>query len=92
MTFFTFELFGRRRARACLRRFWCVLAGARVISESQSGLVVKRFGPPLSSGRIIALNGEAGYQARMLSPGLALRVVALEVQGREGAGDRRPAR
>jgi len=46
-----------------------VLSSVRVIGESQSGLVVKRFGPPLSSGRIIALNGEAGYQARMLSPG-----------------------
>jgi uncharacterized membrane protein YqiK len=46
-----------------------VLSGTRVIGESQSGLVVKRFGPPLPSGRIIALDGEAGYQARMLSPG-----------------------
>jgi uncharacterized membrane protein YqiK len=45
------------------------LSSVRVIGESQSGLVVKRFGPPLSSSRIIALNGEAGYQARMLSPG-----------------------
>jgi uncharacterized membrane protein YqiK len=46
-----------------------VLSGVRVIGESQSGLVVKRFGPPLPSGRIIAIEGEAGYQARMLSPG-----------------------
>jgi uncharacterized membrane protein YqiK len=41
----------------------------RVIAEDQSGLVIKRFGRPLESGRIIALDGEAGYQARMLSPG-----------------------
>jgi uncharacterized membrane protein YqiK len=46
-----------------------VLSGAWVIAENQSGLVVKRFGRPLASGRIIALNGEAGYQARLLSPG-----------------------
>src|SRR5215217_5801733 len=47
-----------------------VAAGStRVIRENESGLVIKRFGPPLASGRIIALNGEAGYQARLLSPG-----------------------
>jgi len=46
-----------------------VLSGTWVIRENQSGLVIKRFGPPLSSGRIIALDGEAGYQARMLPPG-----------------------
>ena len=46
-----------------------VALGLWVIAENQSGLVVKRFGPPLPSGRIIAMNSEAGYQARMLSPG-----------------------
>jgi uncharacterized membrane protein YqiK len=46
-----------------------VLLGAWVIAENQSGLVIKRFGPPLASGTIIALDGEAGYQARMLPPG-----------------------
>ena len=46
-----------------------VLLGTWVIAENQSGLVIKRFGPPLPSGRFIALNGEAGYQARMLPPG-----------------------
>jgi uncharacterized membrane protein YqiK len=46
-----------------------VLLGTWMIAENQSGLVIKRFGPPLPSGRIIALNGEAGYQARMLPPG-----------------------
>jgi uncharacterized membrane protein YqiK len=43
--------------------------GLRVIREDQSGLVVKKFGDALPPGRIIALAGEAGYQARMLSPG-----------------------
>ena len=46
-----------------------VFFGGRVISESQSGLVIKRFGRPLPSGQIIARAGEAGYQARLLSPG-----------------------
>src|SRR5262245_1254874 len=46
-----------------------VLTSIRVIKEDESGLVIKRFGQPLPSGRIIALKGEAGYQARLLSPG-----------------------
>ena len=46
-----------------------VLSGAWVIGEQESGLVIKKFGRPLPPGRLIALNGEAGYQARMLSPG-----------------------
>ncbi|HXD18177.1 MAG TPA: SPFH domain-containing protein [Vicinamibacterales bacterium] len=43
--------------------------GTRSISEDESGLVIKRFGPALASGRIIARDGEAGYQARLLAPG-----------------------
>src|SRR5262249_57308475 len=54
---------------ALLTTLVVVFVGTRVIREDQSGLVVKRFGPPLPSGRIIALDGEAGYQARLLSPG-----------------------
>src|SRR5580765_8195958 len=46
-----------------------VFSGTWMIAAYESGLIVKRFGPPLASGRIIALNGEAGYQARLLSPG-----------------------
>jgi uncharacterized membrane protein YqiK len=52
---------------------WLALAvivlGTRVIRENESGLVIKRFGSRLPSGRIIALDGEAGYQARLLPPG-----------------------
>src|SRR3954462_4567347 len=51
-----------------------VLSSVRVIKEDESGLVIKRFGKPLPSGRIIALEGEAGYQARLLSPGWHLGV------------------
>src|SRR5262249_11293363 len=46
-----------------------VASGTWTIAAYQSGLVVKRFGPLLASGRIVALNGEAGYQARLLPPG-----------------------
>jgi uncharacterized membrane protein YqiK len=42
----------------------------RFIREDESGLLIKRFGPRLPSGRIVALNGEAGYQSRMLNPGI----------------------
>lgn len=44
-------------------------AGSWVIAENESGLVIKRFGKPLPPGRLIALDGEAGFQARMLGPG-----------------------
>src|SRR5215813_10966299 len=43
--------------------------GLRVIGPSQSGLLIKRYGPELPAGHVIALDGEAGYQARMLGPG-----------------------
>ena len=46
-----------------------IASSVRIVGASESGLVVKRFGAPLASGRIVALRGEAGYQARMLSPG-----------------------
>src|SRR5215211_170197 len=45
------------------------LSGTWVIAEDESGLMIKRYGAPLASGRIIALDGEAGYQARLLPPG-----------------------
>jgi uncharacterized membrane protein YqiK len=45
--------------------------GAVLIQERQVGVVVKRFGArSLPPGRLIALGGEAGYQADTLSPGL----------------------
>src|SRR5687767_2569028 len=41
------------------------------ISERQVGVVVKKFAfKNLPPGRLIALNGEAGYQADTLAPGL----------------------
>src|SRR5216110_3469946 len=48
-----------------------LLFGAVLISERQVGIVVKRWGGRgLEPGRLIALNGEAGYQADALAPGL----------------------
>src|SRR5262245_52570797 len=46
-----------------------IWAGLRVIAQDESGLVIKKFGPALAPGRLIGLDGEAGYQARMLPPG-----------------------
>ena len=65
------------------RRSLLVFAGTRVIREDESGLVIKRFGAPLPSGRIIALDGEAGYQAQLLPPGWHFGC---------GAGDTRSSR
>jgi uncharacterized membrane protein YqiK len=50
--------------------FWFTLmVGVVVIHEHESGLVIRRYGRDLPAGRIIAVDNEAGYQARMLPPG-----------------------
>jgi uncharacterized membrane protein YqiK len=47
------------------------LLGAVLIRERQVGIVVKKFGArSLPPGRLLALAGEAGYQADTLAPGL----------------------
>jgi uncharacterized membrane protein YqiK len=46
-----------------LRSFW-------TIGPTQVGLVRKRFGASLRDGSPIASHGEAGYQAKLLMPGL----------------------
>lgn len=47
------------------------LLGIVRISEREVGIVVKKFArKSLSAGRLIALDGEAGYQADTLAPGL----------------------
>ncbi|MDP1921895.1 MAG: SPFH domain-containing protein [Myxococcales bacterium] len=45
------------------------LSGLHVIRAHESGLVVRRFGRSMPPGRLIALEGEAGYQADLLPPG-----------------------
>ena len=48
-----------------------LVLGAVLIQERQVGIVVKRFGTrALPPGSLIALGGEAGYQADTLAPGL----------------------
>jgi len=47
------------------------LTGAVVINEHEVGVVIKKFAATkLPAGQLIALNGEAGYQADTLAPGL----------------------
>jgi uncharacterized membrane protein YqiK len=51
------------------------LLGLVVINARQVGIVVKKFtigGRRLPAGRLVALNGEAGYQADTLAPGIHL--------------------
>ncbi|MBI3242632.1 MAG: flotillin family protein [Chloroflexi bacterium] len=44
--------------------------GLVIIGERQVGIVIKKFSTKsLSAGRLVALNGEAGYQADTLAPG-----------------------
>lgn len=55
--------------------FLKILLGIVFISEHQTGIVIKKFvlfgnNKTLPEGRIVAINGEAGYQAEMLPPGL----------------------
>ncbi len=53
----------------CSVAVFLLWSGTWVIREYESGLVVKKFGSPLPPGRLIALDGEAGYQADLLPPG-----------------------
>lgn len=43
--------------------------GLVIIGENESGLIIKRFGRNLPPGRLIAVDGEAGFQAQLLPPG-----------------------
>jgi hypothetical protein len=47
-----------------------ILKSLLLIGPAQVGLVNKRFGKRLPGGNVIAMNGEAGYQAELLMPGL----------------------
>src|SRR5215207_6484486 len=47
-----------------------ILLGLVVIGERQVGVVIKKFsGKNLAAGKLVALSGEAGYQADTLAPG-----------------------
>lgn len=43
--------------------------GLTIIREDEAGLVIKKIGRSLPPGRLIATQGEAGYQAALLTPG-----------------------
>ena len=68
------------------------LGGVRIIREDESGLVIKQFGPPLPPGRHHRARRRGGLSGAAAAAGLALRPVALAVQGREGAAGRGAAR
>jgi uncharacterized membrane protein YqiK len=56
-----------------LYAFLVAIGAIIFISERQVGVIVKKFSTRnLPPGRLIALNGEAGYQADTLAPGLHL--------------------
>src|SRR5438105_13085410 len=51
--------------------FGPLVLGAVLIQARQVGIVIKKFSTrSLPAGRLIALDGEAGYQADTLPPGL----------------------
>ena len=69
-----------------------VWLGVVVIGERQVGVVVKKFSNrALPVGRLIALDGEAGYQAETLRPACTSATGRGSTR-RQGAGDGDPAR
>ena len=50
------------------------LGSFRSIGPTEIGLVTKRIGRKLSDDQILAMNGEAGYQAELLMPGLRFKL------------------
>jgi uncharacterized membrane protein YqiK len=60
---------------AAVLLFLKAMLGIVVIAENEVGVVIRKFvldGRKLPNGRIVALNGEPGYQARTLGPGYHL--------------------
>jgi uncharacterized membrane protein YqiK len=66
---FIWSLWLAAGAAVVVAAFSIVLSGLRIIGEREAGLVIKRFGRPLPTGRVVALDGEAGLQANLLTPG-----------------------
>ena len=61
-------------AGAALLVLLVFLRGFRLIGPSEVGLVTKRVGRKLRGDQLIAMNGEAGYQAALLMPGLRFKL------------------
>lgn len=51
-----------------------VLRSLKMIGPTEVGLVTKRFGKKLDETNVIAMNGEAGFQAELLMPGLRFKL------------------
>lgn len=51
-----------------------IITSFRSIGPSEIGLVTKRIGRKLAADQIVAMNGEAGYQADLLMPGLRFKL------------------
>src|SRR6186713_1726915 len=49
-------------------------ASLKYIGPTEIGLPIKRFGTKLTDGSVIALRGEAGYQAELMMPGWRFRL------------------
>ena len=67
-----FVIFGGGVLLLLVLLFWFAI-GLVLIREDQVGVVVKRFtmnGRKLPDGRVVSLDGEAGYQAATLPPGV----------------------
>jgi hypothetical protein len=66
-----------------------LLSGTWVIAEDESGLVIKRFGPPLASGRFNRPRRGSGLPGADAFAWMAFRHVAMALQDREDPGDGR---
>lgn len=69
MSTFIPYLFGAVLFLAFFAIFAKSILGLVVINERQVGVVIKKFGRQLPPGKLVALKGEAGYQADTLAPG-----------------------
>ena len=69
------------------------LLGVRYIANDKVGIVEKLWSGSgsIPEGNIIALNGEAGFQADILRGGLHFGAVAVAVQDPQGAAGHDPA-
>lgn len=68
MAYFTFVLVALVAGFIAFVLVITVSTGLVIIRENQVGIVIRKFGRSLPPGKLVALNGEAGYQADTLSP------------------------
>jgi uncharacterized membrane protein YqiK len=59
-----------------------IVRSFHAIGPAQVGLVTKRIGRKLGGDQVVALNGEAGYQADLLMPGLRFKLWPIFKVGR----------